>query len=43
MQTISSMTNRWTGDDADRRGSTEDDADLFSVQTLLPEQGWQER
>ena len=43
MQTISGMTNRRTGKNTDRRGGGEDDADLFSVQPLFPEQSWQER
>ena len=43
MQTISGMTNRGTGKNADRRGGGEDDADLFRVQPLFPEQSWQER
>ena len=43
MQTISGVTNRGTGKNADRSGSAEDDADLFRVQPLFPEQSWQER
>ena len=41
-QTISGVTNRGTGKNADRSGSTEDDPDLFWVQPLFPEQSWQE-
>ena len=36
MQTISGMTNRGTGKNTDRGGSTEDDPDLFCVQAPVP-------
>jgi hypothetical protein len=42
MQTISGVTNRGTGENTDRGGSTEDDPDLFCVQPLFPQQSWQE-
>jgi hypothetical protein len=43
VQTISRMTNRRTGKNADRRRGGKNDADLFSVQALLAQQSWQER
>ena len=43
MQTISTMTNRRTGKNADRRRGGKNDADLFSAQALFAQQSWQER
>ena len=42
VQTVGSMTDRGTGKDTDRSGSTEDDPDLFCVQAAFPKQSWQE-